>query len=189
MAARFWTVGGAVTVGAGIWSMHFIGMLAFALPIPVSYDITLTAVSLLLPIFVSGVGLWESRRCGASRPRLLLGGVFVGLGIAAMHYTGMAAMKMEAPIGYQPALFGLSILIAVIGSVVSLWSGFRLRMETFFSAVVQKSGSALVAGAAISGKHYTAVDGAGFAPERGGTAKEQNINTFGPAATVRGVAF
>src|SRR5258706_7460870 len=187
MAARFWTVGGAVTVGAGIWSMHFIGMLAFALPIPVSYDITLTAVSLLLPIFVSGFGLWEASRRAASRPRLLLGGVFVGLGIAAMHYTGMAAMKMEPPIGYQPALFGLSILIAVIGSVVSLWSGFRLRMEAFFSAVVQKSGSALVAGAAISGMHYTAMMGADFAPESVCTATEQTINTFGLPATVAGI--
>ena len=185
----FWTIGGAMTIGAGIWSMHFVGMLALALPIPVSYDITITGVSLLMPIVVSGFGLQEARRPVLSRPRILLSGALVGFAIVAMHYTGMAAMKMEPPIRYQPSLVGLSIVIAVAGSVVSLWSRFRLRMETFFSALVEKLGSALIAGAAIVGMHYTAMAATQFAPNSVCTALEQNIHSFGLAATVAGFSL
>jgi NO-binding membrane sensor protein with MHYT domain/two-component sensor histidine kinase len=185
-AAWAWTIGGAITIGAGIWSMHFVGMLAFTLPIPMSYDIPITGVSLLLPIVVSGFGLRQASRPMVSRSRILLSGLIVGLGIVAMHYTGMAAMQMQPPIRYQPSLVGLSILIAVAGSVVSVWSSFKLRMETLFSAVMKKTGSALMAAAGIVGLHYTAIAAARFAPDSVCTVRAQNIDSFGLAATVAG---
>ena len=189
-AARWlWTIGGAVTAGAGIWSMHFIGMLAFALPIPVSYDISTTGLSLLLPIVVSGFGLQQARRAEMSRSRTLLSGAIIGLGIAAMHYTGMAAMKMQPPIVYRPILVGLSVLIALAGSVVGVWSSFRLRMETLSSAVVKKLGSALMAGIAIVGLHYTGMAAANFAPDSVCTARAQNIDAFALALAVAGFAL
>lgn len=154
-AARAWLVGGAISIGAGIWSMHFISMLAFRLPIRVSYDLALTGLSLLLPIVVSGLGLFEASRKSLGKSRLIVGGVLVGLGIVTMHYTGMAAMKMEPPIRYQPLLVGLSMLVAVAGSAISIWSSFRLRMATFFDALMKKAGSALASGSAIVGMHYT----------------------------------
>jgi NO-binding membrane sensor protein with MHYT domain/two-component sensor histidine kinase len=185
-AAWLWTIGGAITIGAGIWSMHFVGMLALTLPTPISFDIAITAASLLLAIVVSGFGLLEARRPASSRSRIVVSGAFVGLGIVAMHYTGMAAMKMEPPIRYEPALVGLSIFIAVAGSVAGIWSSVRLRMQTFFSALVNKSGSALMTGTAISGMHYAGMAAARFAPNSVCTVRAQNIDNFGLAAAVAG---
>src|SRR3990170_3061031 len=88
-----WLIGGAFSMGTGIWSMHFIGMLAFTLPIPMGYDIPTTLFSMLIAMVVSGFALSMVSRDKLSRRRLLLGGVLMGLGICAMHYTGMAAME------------------------------------------------------------------------------------------------
>jgi NO-binding membrane sensor protein with MHYT domain len=93
VARRVWLVVAAVTMGGGIWSMHFIGMLAFVMPVPMSYNIGLTTVSLLVAVFVTGVGFYVIGRPSVSPLRLVLSGIFMGLGIAAMHYTGMAAMQ------------------------------------------------------------------------------------------------
>src|SRR5882672_1935129 len=91
LARQAWLVAAAITMGGGIWSMHFIGMLAFAMPM--SYDIGLTTLSLVVAIAVTGVGFYVISRQGASPLRLVLSGIFMGLGIVAMHYTGMAAMR------------------------------------------------------------------------------------------------
>jgi NO-binding membrane sensor protein with MHYT domain len=87
-----WLAAAAITMGGGIWSMHFVAMLAFIMPTPMSYDIGLTALSLVVAIFVTGGGFYVLSRHSGSPLRLALSGIFMGLGIAAMHYIGMAAI-------------------------------------------------------------------------------------------------
>src|SRR5205823_8573129 len=98
LAGRVWLVAAASTMRGGIWSMHFIGMLACVMPTTMSYDVGLTILSLLVAIFVTGGGFYVINHNGASPLRLVLSGIFMGLGIAAMHYTGMAAMRGHAQI-------------------------------------------------------------------------------------------
>ncbi|MGN4076833.1 MHYT domain-containing protein, partial [Burkholderia gladioli] len=97
-----WLAGGAVAMGTGIWSMHFIAMLAFSLPIPLGYDVLDTGYSLALAIVVSCFALFFTTRALATRTHLGISGTLMGCGIAGMHYTGMAAMKMAPGIDYQP---------------------------------------------------------------------------------------
>ncbi len=157
-----WVVIAAATMGAGIWSMHFIGMLAFKLPIPIAYDLPLTVTSLLLPMFASWFVMYVVSQTALSRLMLLSAGTLTGLGIAAMHYTGMAAMQMPAKIIYSPSLVGLSIVIAILASQYALFSAFsleQLRNEIVFSRLAV---SALVLGGAICGMHYTGMAAATF---------------------------
>src|SRR3982074_230950 len=101
-ARRVWLVAAAITMGGGIWSMHFVAMLAFIMPTPMSYDIGLTTLSLVVAMFVTGGGFYVISRQSGSPFRLVLsGGIFMGLGIAAMHYTGMAAMQGHAELSYD----------------------------------------------------------------------------------------
>jgi NO-binding membrane sensor protein with MHYT domain len=188
-AAWYWQTGGAMSQGSGIWSMHFVGMLAFRLPIPMSYDMWFTLLSLILPILASGYGLHTVSRGALNIRRLMIGGVLIGIGIVSMHYTGMTAMKMQPPIRYDPLLFSLSILIAVAASVVGLWSAFKLRLETVLSAFWKKAGSALVIGAGISGMHYTGMAAAVFAPNSLSTVSPQNINDVWLAGAVGGFSL
>ena len=88
-------------MGSGIWSMHFIGMLAFRMPVSVSYDVPITGLSLLIAVAASGFALYVTSRGTLSLGRLLAGGSLLGFGIAAMHYTGMAAMRVLEPIHYD----------------------------------------------------------------------------------------
>ena len=188
-AAWYWQTGGAISQGSGIWSMHFVAMLAFRLPIPMSYDVWITLLSLILPILVSGYGLHTVSRGALNVRRLLIGGVLMGIGIVSIHYTGMAAMKMQPPIRYEPLLFSLSILIAVAASVFGLWSAFNLRLETILSAFWKKAGSALVMGAGISGMHYTGMAAAIFAPNSICTVSPQDINDVWLASAVGGFSL
>jgi len=96
LARHMWLVAAAITMGGGIWSMHFVAMLAFMMPTPMSYDIGLTILSLAVAILVTGGGFYVISRRSASPLRLMLSGICMGLGIAAMHYTGMAAMRVHA---------------------------------------------------------------------------------------------
>ncbi len=148
----------AIAMGGGIWSMHFIAMLAFNMPMPVHYDVLTTLISLFVAIFMTAIGLTTVSYEHMTPLKLLTGGTFMGLGIAAMHYIGMAAMRMQATMHYNPWLVILSILIAVITSTAALWLAFNLR------SVWHKIGSALVMGAAIAGMHYTGMAAATFAP-------------------------
>src|SRR5688572_30257985 len=111
IAARLWLLGGAFSMGIGIWSMHFVGMLAFSLPIPMGYDVAITLLSLVIAVSVSWFALSSVTRSTMSGRRLLVGGVLMGFGISAMHYTGMAAMDMFPPIRYDPVLFTASVAI------------------------------------------------------------------------------
>jgi len=144
-------------MGGGIWSMHFIGMLAFVMPIPMSYDIGLTTVSLLVAIFVTGGGFYVIGSQSATPLRLALSGIFMGLGIAGMHYTGMAAMRGRAELSYDRRFVALSLVIAIGASTAALWLAFRT------TDLWQKLGAAVVMGVAISGMHYTAMRAAIFA--------------------------
>jgi signal transduction histidine kinase/CheY-like chemotaxis protein len=156
-----WTAGGALAMGSGIWAMHFIGMLAFRLPIPVGYDIPLTLLSLLIPIAVSGMALWRVSRPGVDWKGLAGSGLLMGLGINTMHYTGMAALRMDPLIHYDPWLFMLSVLIAVAASVGAMWVAFQLR-NNIPRAWLARLAAAVMLGSAIAGMHYTGMAAASF---------------------------
>jgi len=160
-AGRYWLVGGAVGMGVGIWSMHFVGMLAFRLPIELGYDPWITLISLLIAVGVSGFALWIVSQPLLPTRRLLRSAVVMGLGIAGMHYTGMAAMLMIPGIDYDPWLFAASIGIAMIAAGAALWIAFRLRKNTPYVKRV-RGGAAVVMGLAIVGMHYTGMAAANF---------------------------
>jgi NO-binding membrane sensor protein with MHYT domain/two-component sensor histidine kinase len=180
----YWLAGGALSMGTGIWSTDFIGMLAFRLPIPVSYDIPMTLLSLLVAIMASLVALIVTSRDALGTKRLLVAGVLVGTAIISMHYLGMEAMRMEPPIRYRPFPFALSIAIAVGAAMIALWSAFRLRLETMLSAFWKRAGSALIMGGAMFGMHYTAMAAASFAPESVCTVSPQSIQPVGLAVAL-----
>jgi NO-binding membrane sensor protein with MHYT domain/CheY-like chemotaxis protein/two-component sensor histidine kinase len=161
LAVKAWIVGGAIAMGSGIWAMHFIGMLAFRLPIPIAYDLPRTLVSLLLPIAASCLALWQVSRAELSSMRLGVSAVLMGAGINAMHYTGMAALRMEPGIVYDPWLFALSVAIAIAASCLALWIAFRLRRNVPH-VWLPRVGAAMVMGVAIVGMHYTGMAAASF---------------------------
>src|SRR6185436_3011700 len=121
-----WLAGGAFAMGAGIWSMHFVAMLAFQLPIPVRYEPWTTMASMVAAIITSGFALYLVTRGTLSWQRLLLGGTVMGAGIGTMHYTGMAAMRLDALVMYYIAPWLLSVANAIVCSTVALWLVFRL---------------------------------------------------------------
>jgi signal transduction histidine kinase/CheY-like chemotaxis protein len=158
-----WIVGGAFSMGAGIWSMHFIGMLAFHLPIQVVYDLRLTATSYVIAVVVSGFALHSFHRNDTTVRGIALPSVFIGVGISAMHYTGMAAMQMSPGIYYDPLLFATSVLIAIGAAMAALWIAFSLPQGQRGKSW-HKLAAASVMGAAIVGMHYTGMAAANFAP-------------------------
>ncbi|MBX8488772.1 EAL domain-containing protein [Pseudomonas cichorii] len=160
-AVYIWMGGGAFAMGIGICSMHFIGMLAFQLPIEVGFDISLTLWSLLIAMVSSGIALWLVNQPQLPLSHLALGALFMGGGISAMHYTGMAAMSMQPGIEYDPFLFILSLLIAVGASAAAIWIAFRLRNRTS-NVFLVRAGAAVVMGMAIVGMHYTGMAAASF---------------------------
>ena len=148
-------------MGIGIWAMHFVGMLAFSLPIDMGYDIPLTLLSLAIAIGCSAFALWTVCRDELSRRRLAVGALLMGAGIAAMHYVGMAAMRMQPGIVYHRGWFALSILIAVAASGAALWITYRLRHDGPRMAFLRPLASVAM-GLAIVGMHYTGMQAAGF---------------------------
>ena len=160
-AAYLWMGGGALAMGIGVWSMHFIGMLAFSLPIDLGYDLALTAFSLLIAVLSSGFALWLVSQPSLPALQLGLGALIMGAGIACMHYTGMAALRMLPGIDYDPTLFGASLLIAVGASAAALWIAFRLRRHTPYVRQIRGL-AAVVMGFAIVGMHYTGMAAANF---------------------------
>src|ERR1700722_3768370 len=184
LTRQAWLVAAAITMGGGIWSMHFIGMLAFVMPVPMSYDIGLTILSLVVAIVVTGGGFYViSER--ASPIRLVLSGIFMGLGIVAMHYTGMAAMRGHAELGYDWLFVALSVAIAIGASTAALWLAFQT------TDLWQKLIAALVMGVAISGMHYTGMRAAIFTAH--GSAHDdpenQSLDQINLALAIAGITF
>lgn len=157
---------GSLALGGGVWSMHFIGMLAFALCTDVSYQPGLTLLSMLPSIAASWVALDIISKRRLQWSQLLLGGVLVGAGIGTMHYAGMAAMQMAVALRYDLTMFLVSILVAVVLAVLALWVRFGLRRFRFPPYVLTLL-SSLVMGAAITGMHYTGMAAARFVPPPG----------------------
>ncbi|WP_447749566.1 putative bifunctional diguanylate cyclase/phosphodiesterase [Pseudomonas nicosulfuronedens] len=156
-----WIGGGGVAMGIGVWSMHFIGMLAFSLPIPLGYDLTLTLLSLAIAVLSSGFALALVSQDRLPFWQLVCGALAMGAGISCMHYLGMYAMLMQPGIDYDPTLFGLSLVIAVAASGAALWIAFKLRQHTPYVRLA-RGGAALVMGVAIVGMHYTGMAAANF---------------------------
>jgi len=157
-----WLIGGSGAMGLGIWSMHYIGMLAFSMPVPMFYDPPTVFLSLLAAIIASAVALFTvSRKCMGAW-QVVLGSICMGSGIAAMHYIGMAALRVAARVSYNPWLVLASILVAVTISLVALLLTFRVREEK--RTTWRKIVSALAMGSAIPVMHYTGMWAASFTP-------------------------
>jgi len=169
--------GGAFALGAGIWSMHFIGMLAYHMHMDVDYDIPLTLISLLIAIIVAYGVLMTAHCAQLSVKRIAVCAVLLGFGICAMHYIGMAAMRMDADLRYIPVLFLISVLIAIAASAAALWIAFSLVHSNSRFRHLLQVGAALVMGVAICGMHYTGMEAAVFIPHHEHTqAQSQNFN-------------
>jgi diguanylate cyclase len=162
-SAQLWLAGGAVAMGTGIWSMHFIGMLAFSLPIPLSYDLTATLSSLGLAIATSGFALRLATRPDRGFLRLVGGALMMGAGICAMHYVGMTALRVVPMIQYEPGLVAASAAIAVAASFAALWMFTHLGNQDTWRMRAARIGAAFVMGLAISGMHYTGMAASKFA--------------------------
>jgi len=156
-ARGVWLATAAISMGGGIWSMHFIAMLAFLMPMAVTFDVDLTVLSLVVAIVVTGGAFYVIGTRRVTALHLSLSGVFMGIGIVAMHYTGMAAMRMPAELHYDRGLVALSVVIAIGASIAALWLTFRTV------AAWQRIAAAVVMGFAISGMHYTGMAAAEFA--------------------------
>jgi diguanylate cyclase (GGDEF)-like protein/PAS domain S-box-containing protein len=156
----FWLWGGATSMGLGIWAMHYIGMLAFSLPVPVLYHYPTVILSLLAAIGASTVALFTVSRKRMSPGLLTMGSLAMGAGIAAMHYIGMAAMRLPAMMEYRWSLVGLSVVLAIVVSLVALRLAFQIRQES--KTTRRKLISALVMGSAIPLMHYTGMWAATF---------------------------
>src|SRR3989442_9059734 len=124
LAKRSWLAAGAVTMGIGVWAMHFIGMLALRLPVRVHYDVAITLVSVAPAVLASAIMLHVISQARISAGKLILGGTLMGAGIGVMHYTGMAAMRMDAVMRYDPVLFVVSVVVAVVLAITALYTKF-----------------------------------------------------------------
>jgi NO-binding membrane sensor protein with MHYT domain len=158
-----WLLLAALSIGTtGIWVMHFIAMLGYTVPGQViHYNVLITILSMLIAVVVVGIGLLI---VGFGRPgwgTLIMAGVFTGLGVAAMHYTGMAAVRLSARMTFSPSLFVLSVIIAIVAATAALWAGLNL------SGLRATLGASLIMGVAVSGMHYTGMAALHMWPETG----------------------
>src|ERR1700758_1202135 len=158
-----WLLGGASAMGTGIWSMHYIGMLAFVLPVPVAYHWPTVLLSLFAAILASVIALYVVSRQKMGASRAIAGSVLMGAGIASMHYIGMAAMRLPAICQFNSFLVILSVVFAVLISLAALWIAFHFRDEKK-GIGGKKLAGAIVMGAAIPVMHYTGMAAASFTP-------------------------
>lgn len=158
----FWLVSGAITLGTGIWSMHFVAMLAFSIPVSITYNFLIVLISLLAPILVSFLVLLIVSRPQPALSAILISSLIIGMGIAVMHYSGMAAMQMSADLSYNPILLALSVGIAIVVSFVALMLSLLFRKER--GRKLLKVLSAVIMGAAVMSMHYTGMAAAIFEP-------------------------
>ncbi|MGV9677313.1 MHYT domain-containing protein [Nocardia sp. NPDC003482] len=179
-----WLASAAVAIGGtGIWVMHFVAMLGFSIQnAPIRYDVVLTTLSAVVAIVVVWIGLRVVARPRPSLAAMLAGGVITGLGVAAMHYMGMAAMKSTASVSYDPVLVAVSVLIAVVAATAALW--FTLRIDGILATLLAAS----VMAVAVSGMHYTGM--ASMHAHDNGEHKvpmgADALQLFGPLVTIIG---
>ncbi|MDH5540488.1 MAG: EAL domain-containing protein, partial [Rhizobacter sp.] len=157
-----WMVGGSLVMGTGIWSMHFVGMLAFSLPVELGYEALITFVSWIAGVVVSALALHIAGRDRLTPTTLFGGAAAMGSGICAMHYTGMAALQMAPGIVWNTWLVAASALVAWAASAAALLMFFGMRRLKGARRHAAQAGAALLMGAAISGMHYTGMAAAGF---------------------------
>jgi two-component system sensor histidine kinase/response regulator len=189
-ARRLWLGGGAIAMGLGIWSMHYVGMLAFQLPVRLEYDWPTVLLSMLAAIFASAVALFVVSRKTMGLARAVAGSIFMGSGIAGMHYIGMAAMRMRAMCSYSAPVVAASVVLAVVIAFVALLLTFQLRGETHQGSW-RKIATAVVMGAAIPTMHYTGMAAVHFRamPEMsGGLEHAVSITTLGLTG-ITGITF
>lgn len=174
-ASRLWLAGGALSMGIGIWSMHFIGMLAFSLPVSMGYDPLITLLSMIIAIISSAFALWLVCQERLPTQSLVLGALLMGGGIAAMHYTGMAAMRMMPAISYSIGWVVLSVVVAIVASGAALWMAFHLRQQSP-NVKMLRVGAAVLMGAAIVGMHYIGMAAANFPHDSHSMAAYSGVN-------------
>ncbi|QHZ00263.1 hypothetical protein SSPS47_34755 [Streptomyces sp. S4.7] len=147
-----WLSLGAASIGCGIWTMHFIAMMGLQIrQTSIAYDVPLTVASLVVAVLVVSVGVFVVGYRGSSPPVLITAGVITGLGVAAMHYLGMAGMRLEGQFHYDTTIVALSVVIAVVAATAALWAAVSVR--GFFPSLV----ASLIMGAAVTGMHYTGI--------------------------------
>ena len=191
-----WLLGGAGAMGTGIWSMHYIGMLAFILPIPVAYHWPTVLLSLFAAILASVIALYVVSRQKMGASRAVAGSVLMGAGIASMHYIGMAAMRLPAICQFNSSLVLMSVVFAILISLAALWITFHFRDDKTGIGWEKLAGS-VVMGAAIPVMHYTGMAAASFIPSGMPTdlSHAVSISTLGTAGiaavtfTVLGLAL
>ncbi|MFJ8719290.1 MHYT domain-containing protein [Streptomyces violaceus] len=145
-----WLALGAASIGCGIWTMHFIAMIGFHVEeTRIRYDAATTVLSLVVAVVVVGIGVFIVGYRGTGRTVLAVAGTVTGLGVATMHYLGMAAMRLNGDVGYDPLGVALSVLIAIAAATAALWSAVTIRN------LLMSLGASLVMGVAVSGMHYT----------------------------------
>lgn len=179
MVKRAWLGAAALVLGGGIWAMHFIAMLALHVGIPISYDFSLTALSFFIAVACTGIALYAAGLWGYSLGGLLLSGIFMGLGIVAMHYTGMAAIRLPGAISTDMTYGGAAIVLAISASTVAIWLAYRRH------SIGQRLVAACALGAGIAGMHYVAMAGVTFDVQAGGgVPHEEGIASFHLAIAV-----
>lgn len=145
-----WLALGAAAIGSGIWTMHFIAMMGFTVQqSPIHYDRTMTFASLGVAIVMVGIGIFIVGYKGATGTPLMTGGAITGLGIASMHYLGMAGMRLNGKLEYNTLTVSASVVIAVVAATTALWAAGQVR------GFLWSVGASLVMGLAVSGMHYT----------------------------------
>jgi NO-binding membrane sensor protein with MHYT domain len=150
---RSWLVLGAISIGGtGIWVMHFIAMLGMTVTgSTIAYNVPVTLLSMLVAIVVVGIGLFVVNNGGTAVRPLLVGGLFTGVGVAGMHYVGMAAMDVQGQVHYNLLIVGVSVVIAVVAATAALWATANVR------GPVAVAVAAAVMGVAVTGMHYTGI--------------------------------
>ena len=170
--ARWLALAALAIATTGIWVMHFIAMLGFAIPgQTIRYNVPLTITSMLLAVIVVGIGIFIVGYRGDGPGPLLAGGSIIGVGVAAMHYLGMAAIRIPDHVSDNPALVAASLVIAIIAGIAALWAA--LRLDTLLSTLV----ASLIMGVAVSGMHYT-----GMAALQVNLAPGATVNTSASAS-------
>ncbi|MFM9367227.1 MHYT domain-containing protein [Streptomyces sp. Da 82-17] len=145
-----WLALGSAAIGSGIWTMHFVAMMGFAVEgVPVRYDPAITFASLGLAVVMVGIGIFIVGYRGATVMALFTGGTITGLGVASMHYLGMAGMRLQGTLRYDTFTVSLSVLIAVVAATAALWAAVQVR------GFLWSLGASLVMGLAVTGMHYT----------------------------------